>query len=232
MVRNLTEQEIYLFICSDFEAAWNSLALNSASGIGRGNYMFGRQAMNLLEFASRLCAADTTGSALTNFSTELKKIEPLYFTRLPASCAMTSGFTLPHDGHANGNLLLWVLFDLMRHGLSHQYQQMIVKLTDGKLFDILLTGAEFGRHLATVRKSRPPRHLAFRYDGDGDIEFRVHPEILYLDIKDAVDKSGLMGAGLVYSHMSRPGSSSRMPAYSFDSVALDQSLVSAGHPKY
>lgn len=50
--------EIHLFITGDFIGAW-----------------VGRQAMNLLEFASRLCTNDSTGNALKDFSKELFKIE-------------------------------------------------------------------------------------------------------------------------------------------------------------
>jgi len=171
MVKNLTTYEIYQFIISDFEGAWDSLAANSFRKTGRGNFMFGRQAMNLLEFAARLCKVDTTGNALNSLSSEQLKIEPKYFTKLPGPCEIPSmsDFTLPHDGDTSGRLLLWALFDLIRHGLAHQYQQTLVKLTDGRYFHVKLTGAEGGLNLAKVRSaSRPPKHLAYTFDSDGD----------------------------------------------------------------
>ena len=64
MLKNLSLDEIHLFIRGDFIATPDK-------NIGRGNFMFDRQAMNVLEFAARLCTTDTTGSALKDFSNEL-----------------------------------------------------------------------------------------------------------------------------------------------------------------
>lgn len=105
MVKNLTPENICHLIVSDFEGAWDSVALN-LSEIGRGNFMFARQAMNLLEFASILCESDSTKKSLPSLSDELKKIEPRYFTDLPGPCAKTKDFTLPNDGNVTGSLLL------------------------------------------------------------------------------------------------------------------------------
>ena len=52
MVKNLTPEKIHLFIVEDFKGAWDSIAANPKSEMGRGNFMFARQAMNLLESAS------------------------------------------------------------------------------------------------------------------------------------------------------------------------------------
>ena len=134
MVGNLTPEEIHQFIVSDFRAAWNSIADNNDTTIGRGNFMFERQAMTLLEFASRLYTNDATGIMQRNFSSELHKIEPKYFTLLPVPCATTKEFILPHIGDKSGRTLLWSLFDLIRHGLAHQYRQIIVNLNDSKHF--------------------------------------------------------------------------------------------------
>ena len=51
MVSNLAPDEIHRFIVSDFRGGWNSIAGNGDKNIGRGNFMFGRQAMTLLEFS-------------------------------------------------------------------------------------------------------------------------------------------------------------------------------------
>jgi hypothetical protein len=61
MVKNLGVREIYNFIAGDFRACWDSLANNADPIIGRGNFIFGRQAMNLLEFACKLYEGDSTG---------------------------------------------------------------------------------------------------------------------------------------------------------------------------
>jgi hypothetical protein len=167
MVNNLTVNELHDFILKDFEGAWNSVASNTSKDIGRGNFMFASQAMNLLEFACRLYGRDSM--MRRQFSMELKNIEPKYFTRLPSPCVDTKGFTLPHLRNKSGDLLLWALFDLVRNGLAHQYQQIIVVLKNQRKFFIELTGAKEGRQLNTVRKSRHDNHLNYYIDDDRDI---------------------------------------------------------------
>ena len=88
MVQNLNPNEIYQFIVSDFRSAWDSIADNYNQSIGRGNFMFAFQAMNLLEFASRLCANDS--KLLNNFSNEINRIDPKYFTLFPGPCGLTT----------------------------------------------------------------------------------------------------------------------------------------------
>lgn len=53
MVDILPPETLYRFIVADFEGAWNALASYSTP-CGRGNFMFARQAMSLLEWAARL----------------------------------------------------------------------------------------------------------------------------------------------------------------------------------
>jgi hypothetical protein len=61
----------------------------------QGNFMFGRQAMSLLEFVSLLYQSVPTQKTLRDFSNELNNIMPKYFTTLPSSCASTTDFVLP-----------------------------------------------------------------------------------------------------------------------------------------
>lgn len=68
MVQNFSPAEINCFIKRDFLGAWNSIAANPDTSIGRGNFMFGRQAMSLLEFVALLCKSDPTQKALRFFS--------------------------------------------------------------------------------------------------------------------------------------------------------------------
>jgi hypothetical protein len=60
---------------------------------------------------------------------------------------VTAEFILPYIGSTSGDSLLTALFDLIRHGLVHQYQQIVVHLNDEKHFYISLTGATYGRYL-------------------------------------------------------------------------------------
>jgi hypothetical protein len=202
--------------------------------------MFGRQAMTLLEFASRLYTNDVTGIIQRNFSSELYKIEPKYFTLLPTSCATTTEFILPHKGDKSGRTLLWALFDLIRHGLAHQYQQIIVDLNNGKHFYISLTGADYGRYLdVAVKLQRPREHLGYTFDKDGDLELKTYPDIMFLDFEHAVNKSGLLlNKGLSFRYLSRPKSKGKpIPKmsgnyYNFNTIQLEQSLRAGNHFRF
>lgn len=228
MVRNLSVIEIYNFITGDFRACWDSLANNADPTINRGNFMFARQAMNLLEFACRLYEGDPTGQARIDFSNELDSIESSYFTILPAPTTSTKGFILPNMGNTNGDLLLWSLFDLIRHGLAHQYQQIIVDLNDGHHYFVQLTGASSGRVLNNVGALRPHDHLGYFSDNDGDIWLKVYPEILFLDFDKALSRSNLLGRNLNFDYLSRGGQCT-MNYYNFGVTALINSLNQASH---
>jgi hypothetical protein len=104
MGQNLPPEKIYEFIVVDFEDAWNSVAWNP-SARGRGNFMFARQAMMLLEFASRLAFTDSLGNALYYLSHVLFTIEPKYFTQLPGNCADFDEFDFPYNRSKANELL-------------------------------------------------------------------------------------------------------------------------------
>lgn len=229
MVKNLSVDELHLFIRGYFIAPWNSLVATPDKNIGRWNFMFGRQAMNLLEFASRLCTTDTTGNALKDFSNELFKIESRYFTQLPSPCASNTDFVLPYIGSTGGNLLLWALFDLIRHGLAHQYQQLSVNLTDGKIFFISLTGAEYDQFMNQFTKRvEPSNHLRFDVDPDGDLLLLVYPDTLFLDFEHAIQNSGLLRRNLSFPYLGR-SFRKKGNYYSFDVKSLERSLITGGH---
>jgi hypothetical protein len=149
---------------------------------------------------------------------------------LPSPCASNNEFALPHIRNTSGNLLLWVLFDLIRHGLAHQYQQLSVNLTDGKNFFISLTGAEHGRFLnQATKRAAPLNHLRFNIDSDGDLELLVYPDILFLDFEEAIDNSGLLRRNLSFPYLTRP--KRRGNYYSFDVKSLENSLIIGGHSR-
>lgn len=134
MIQNLPPETIFEFIVRDFEDAWNALA-DSSSARNRGNFLFARQTMVQLEWVARLAGTDATGSALADYSAEPNRIEPRYFTQLPGSAPKPKDFYLPSVSSANQERqLLWALYDLIRHGQAHQYQQIPVELSDGKDF--------------------------------------------------------------------------------------------------
>jgi hypothetical protein len=227
MVRNLTIREIYNSIAGDFRACWNVLANNNDPSINRGNFMFGRQAMNLLEFACRLYDGDPTKQARTDFSNELNNVEPKYFTTLPIPTTSTRGFTLPHLGNATGDILLWSLFDLIRHGLAHQYQQIIADLSDGRHYFVQLTDASSGRTLNTVESPRPSDHLGYFSDADGNVGIKIYPEILFLNFDKALNRSNLLERNLNFEYFSRKSKIGQK--YSFDVISLTGSLNRSSH---
>jgi hypothetical protein len=223
------------FIRADFRATWDAVAGLPAEVGSRGNFIFARQAMSLIELAGRTCAADPGGQALADLSTSLKGIEPRYFTLLPGPCARPGGnrgkveWTLPFDPSAGADEahLLWAIFDLIRHGQAHQYQQIMVELDDQTTWGISLTGASPGRTLAAVEAARPDAHLGQMPGLDGSLWLVVRPEVLFLDFEAAIAAAGVFRQGLEPTPLGRkakPGG-----RWDFDQGALEQQLRGAGH---
>ncbi|MGA9840851.1 MAG: hypothetical protein WBQ25_00890 [Nitrososphaeraceae archaeon] len=109
MTIKLAEKNIYEFIIKDFEEEWNSVSINKDTNIGRGNFTFAFKAINLLEFACRICQSDLGEKALVDFSNKLLSIEKRYFTHLPnLSVRVQKGeITLPYiKGQERDDLLL------------------------------------------------------------------------------------------------------------------------------
>lgn len=227
MVQNLSPSQIYEFIVRDFEDTWDALT-SVQSARNRGNFMFARQAMVLLEWAARLAASDKSGATLSTLSAELHKIEPRYFTQLPGGAPTPKEFGLPSVSAANPERqLLWALFDLIRNGQAHQYQQIPVSLQDGKVFWVALSGAAYGFQLATAQ-SRRTEHLGYKDDASGNVLLLVRTDLVFLDLKDAIERSHLLSRGLSFVHLVRPGPG--RANYQFDSPALKAALAAAGHP--
>ena len=132
---------------------------------------------------------------------------------------------------------MWALFDFIRHGLAHQYQQIIVCLKDKKQFYISFPiGADYGRNLYVMR--RPKDHLGYKVDSDGDLRLKVYPDTLYLDIKKTVEACNLLKQGLSFRYLARPkgshlsgySKSPRISFYDFDLSLLELSLKTENHP--
>ena len=217
---SLAPQTIYQFLRDDFEGAWDSLARNPTAG-GRGNFTFALQTMILLEFLCRLCASDMSGKAIRDFSDELYKIEPRYFTTLPGRTAKPRDFDLPYKKSNSRDEPLWALFDVIRNGEAHQYLQKVVCLSNGLSWIITLTGAEPELFLSNSR-SVCKTHLAFRKDSQGNVALILCPNVLFLDFQDAVSRSGIMQRNLSIK-------GSFQPQYNFSSHALEKALAANGH---
>ena len=234
MVQNLETREIYNFIVNDFREVWNSVANNNKEKIARGNFMFAQQATNLLEFIGRACMKNN--DLLKEFAEELKLIEPRYFTEIPGNCDLPRDFSLPSLDKNPTNKLLSVLYDLIRNGLAHQYQQIIAHLHDGK-FAIELTGPSFGQILGKSIEMKRKDNLNFYCDIDGDLTIIVHPDILFLDFKKAINKVNLVHKTPDFDHLTRPRKksprkvSNKKEFYDFTISDLKQYLLNGNHIK-
>ncbi len=243
MAQNLDPKTTYEFITHDFESAWRALVrLPDNAVTGRGNFMFGWLAMTLLEWAARLCVNDKSGGALRDVSTALGSIDPKYFTLLPGPCARPKDFDLPYET-ANGQAeaqLLWALYDMIRHGQAHQYQQILVGLNDSKDLHTQLVGAAYGCPEIDAVVGRPPEHLGYHVEPNGDVLVKVHPDWLFRDFRAAIETAGLLGRGLTFVHLTR-GATPTPPTtptkqlskgtkrYDFSSTQLTAFLSKAGH---
>ena len=252
MAPNLPKEDIFDFIIGDFRDAWDALAaVSKRKARHRGNFMLARQAMNLLEAASRLCSTDSGSidipckGALKHFSDALHAIDKKYFTELPGPCADLRDFRLPFRASKPGSELLWAMFDLIRHGLAHQYQQTIVELTDPgppKVhFGIELTGVAPNLTLDRAAKRRPRKHLGYRWQ-NGDLWLHVRTDRLFVDLERAIKVSGICSdVNLFYPYITR-GQTTQVARrsrfkiglkgfYQFNSTDLQSCLINGGHPK-
>jgi thiamine pyrophosphokinase len=224
MASDLSPQTLLQFVIGDFETAWDAIARVSGP-VNRGNSIFGKQAMVLLELACRLCQSDSTRAALGDLSAALNKRDPRYFWALPGrvwapSSSTRAEFSLPGlTGDRYGHLLA-AIFNLVRNGQAHQYQQMRAALTSGENFRVSLTGAKEGRFLRTVLASeRPSSHLSC-IAGDHDLLLIVRSDVLFLDIRDAVRSARLDQRGLSLKYLVEGGKKT----FGFDRSALVASL--------
>lgn len=223
------------FICSDFRTAWDAVASIPGDAGAKGNFMFARQAMSLIELAGRTCAADSTGQALFDLSLSLEAIEPRYFTLLPGPCARPGKnrngveWTLPSkaSAHPPEAQLLWVLFDLIRHGQAHTYQQIMVELNDTTIWGISLTGAKAGRTLCTVAAARPRDHLSQKRSEDGSLWLVVRPEVMFLDFESAIAQGRVFGRQLEPIPLRRKAKTGG--PWDFTQTDLEHRLRADGH---
>ncbi len=227
---DLSEQTIIDFIIGDFESAWKALA-NLSGSMPRGNFLFARQAMTLLEVVCRLCKSDQTGSALKAFSSELESRDSRYFTRLPGPCWAPSrrtrkAFDLPSHGPDPDNQLIAAIFNLIRNGQAHQYQQTRAVLSDGKHFRFALTGADYGLSLShSLTSGRPPDHLQASIDASGDLWIKIRTDILFLDLRNAAMAANIKGRGLQMAFLTED----RNKTFNFDVGTAHSALVAGGH---
>jgi hypothetical protein len=223
MARNLTPKEVCSLLTSDFHDSWNSIASNP-SAKGRGNFMFASLAFGFVEFACRLCGSDPTGKALEDFSQNLRSVDKRYFIVIPGlHVPHPRGFKLPYvDNQHTDDTLICALFDLVRNGLAHQYQQILVRLTDDQSWGITLTGPAFEKSLEFVKRS--PRgnsnHLKVTRYKNGDVWMIVNSARVFLDFKLAFDEAKLLDRNLNVNPLTRPDRARPGNKYEFTAITL------------
>jgi hypothetical protein len=143
--------------------------------------------------------------------------------------------------------LLAMLFDLVRHGTAHQYQQITVELKHG-FCAVPITGTARGYTLDRAEPNRPT-HLGHGRETFEEDEAPMHyvilrPELLFFDLENAIQRSGLLTRGLSFDHLRRGGGIKKgqtrvkngppqvkngPPRYDFTVDELEAALEAAGH---
>lgn len=200
---NMTLKDIYDNITGDFESLWNTLSSDKASKY-RGNFTFALLDMILLEVISRVCKLDKSGNLLREFADCLYCSDKRYFGVINgwSGLKQNSDYTIPYKSQ-EGKEVLSFLFDLIRNGQAHQYQQIVVKLKDCSIV-VTIYGAIFGVNLKTVNNRS--KHLDVKFANNGEnnlvlIDFR--PEIFYLDLTKAVTCSKIFDKIKQFNYLSR-----------------------------
>ncbi len=233
MPKHHSETEIYGFITGDFQCAWDALAAKTlAEAANRGNFMFALQTTILLEWVSRLCGSDKTGKAMSDFAAELQKIEPRYFTELDGSCPHP-GFEFPgQPGKDPLKSLLAAVWDLIRNGQAHHYQDSIVGLTCGRQWVFLIKGALHEMTLTEVDAKRSTlQHLDFSIHADGDLILNIHPGVFFLDIRAAAENATLLSRGVTSTPFPRGKGDRAKRTYKYDLAQLEAALQKGGLKK-
>jgi hypothetical protein len=199
-VPDLKPSKIYYLIKQDFGDIWDTVANNPKQNLGRGNFMFGLLSMILLEFIGRALSSDS--EKLRNFSQELHNIDNRYFVKLPGVCYKPKGFKLPWYQSDKGDELLWVVYDLIRNGEAHQYQQITVDLKDNKVWAICLRGPKSKRSLNVVRSERTSKHLTY-YEKGNTIWLWFDPGTFFIHLTDAIIRANVNWDKLSFPYLKR-----------------------------
>lgn len=192
---DLPNEHVYRAFVEDFKGAWT--AVEQGRPNGRGNFMFALLAMDFLEWCGQVTKEHPP--ARTAFINTLSAADPLYYAQLPTEWPgekPTTVFPFP-----TGRELLWVVFNMVRHGLAHRYVQVDVDLTDVRL-RVQITGPD--RPLYTVGSPRPSDHLVpvkcrgklgpldTSTTGHDVVILALHPDVLFADLRAAADAAAVV----------------------------------------
>lgn len=224
---NLEANTLFGFLRDDFASIWDALCASQAESSNGANFTLGLLATVLLELCSRI--ASSSDHAYRWFSDALGEEDPRYYAELPFESNLPRRFKLPAASVVPPERqLLSVIFDLVRNGQAHQYQQVVGLLDDGRLLGIQLTGVDRGGENARFDDllrwplTRPADHLALDIkQRTGNIWLRVRPEILFKDVQRAAERSGLFNGMLQLDYLSGP-------QFAADSDAVVKTLQASG----
>jgi hypothetical protein len=202
---NLEPGTVADLLRADFRAAWKGIAADErTTGVG-GNFMFAGLAMTYLELSCRTASSDVSGRTLSDYGRALHEREPRYFAELPCKVSLPRDLSLPTYGTAPvDRQLLTLLFDLIRNGQAHQYQQIPLRLVDGRHLTIALSGATNDRPIdeAIPRGDRPEAHLMLD-DSSEPLRWLICPDVLFLDFERASRAARVFSQGLRPVYLSR-----------------------------
>jgi hypothetical protein len=187
---DLPSEHVYRAFVDDFEGAWQSV--ERCRPAGRGNFTFALLAMDFLEWCGRVTDADP--GARTLFVDALAAADPIYFAQLSRPWPGE-----PTPMFPTGSEFLWVVFNMVRHGLAHRYVQVDVDLTDMRM-RVQITGPT--RPLYRAGEPRPTDYLT-PLQGHGTLGplddaghdvviVRLYPEILFADLRAAADAAAVV----------------------------------------
>jgi hypothetical protein len=207
---NLEPRTLFNFAVADFEATWDALVgrpESSEPGVAGGNFMLAKQAVLLLELSSRVAAAEgPNGGAIRQFSQWIETQNRRYFLELPGDVQLPGDFVLPHSQRVPcKRQLLALIFDLVRNGQAHYYQQIPATLSDGSIFGISITGAEPGRPTLDALRHDPNYatvHLELR-EQPGLLRLIIQPEVLFLDVMVTAQRAQLFTGTLPLARFTR-----------------------------
>jgi hypothetical protein len=175
----------------DFRDAWDAVAAYPRAR-GRGNFMFAFMATNYLEWAARIAAQDDR--TRTRLADELGAADVRYFKKLPGMWPVRPEPWFPAGRRGIQATVLWAIFDLVRNGIAHRYQQIDAVLDGDARFRVQVVGAD--RAAYRLGDARPPDYLrpfTVRDLNPSYLVVRLYPDVLFADVEHAVTVSGLLG---------------------------------------
>jgi hypothetical protein len=111
-----------------------------------------------------------------------------------------------------------MIFDLVRNGQAHQYQQITARLDDDRALVIGLTGAQRGVFLKdALVAGRPAEHLKCSFPDDHSVALYVRTDVLWLDLRESAHAARVFEAAANFKYLDRE--------YAFTAAQLRDALM-------